>query len=82
METWLIARRKKGQLLGARHDQQPVADHAAEALQQPLALGRFAVEQRDLFGIFAHPDEVEAEVGFVTLLQEIERRSAASRPGG
>ena len=35
-------------------------------------LGAFAVQQRDLFGILAHPHEIESEVGLVALLVEIE----------
>ena len=34
--------------------------------------GLLAVEQRDLFGIFARAHEIEAEIGFVALLAEIE----------
>ena len=37
-----------------------------------LALGALAVEQRDLLGVFAHAHQVEAEVGLVALLLEIE----------
>ena len=57
----------------------PVGDHAAEAVEQPSVLGGLAVEQRDLLRILAHPHQIEAEVGLVALLVEIELRPAASR---
>jgi hypothetical protein len=31
------------------------------------------VQQRDLFGILAGANQIETEVGFVALLQEVER---------
>jgi hypothetical protein len=67
-----IARGERGQPLGAGHDLVPVLDDAAEAPQQPLLFGAFAVEQRDLLRILAHPHEIETEVGFKPLLLEIE----------
>jgi hypothetical protein len=33
-----------------------------------VALGALAVQQRDLFGILAGANQIETEVGFVTLL--------------
>src|SRR5262245_62418246 len=44
-----------------------------EAIEQPLALGGFSSQQRDLLGILAHPNKVETEVGLEPLLAEIER---------
>ena len=37
-----------------------------------VALDRLAVQQRDLFAVFAHPDQVETKIGFIALLLEIE----------
>ena len=67
-----IARGEERQPLGAGHDLQPVADHAAEAFEQALGLRRLAVEQRDLLGILAHAHQIEPEVGLEALLLEIE----------
>ena len=67
-----IALGEGGEPLGPAHDRVPVADHLAEALEQALALGALAVEQRDLLGILAHPHQAEAEVRLETLLLEIE----------
>ncbi len=63
---------EEGELLGARHDREPIGDHVAEAVHQAPLLGRLAVEQRDLLGILAHAHEVEAEVRLVALLIEVE----------
>ena len=63
---------KNVSFLVRRHDQQPVADHAAEAIEQAMGLRRFAVEQRDLLGVLAHAHEIEAEVGLEALLLKIE----------
>ncbi len=68
-----VAGGQEGQLLGALHDQQEIADDATEAIEQPLALGGLASEQRDLLGILPHAHQVEAEVGLEPLLAEIER---------
>ena len=68
-----IAGGEEGELLLPRHDRQPVGDHVAEAHQQPVAFGALAVEQGDLLGVLAHAHQVEAEIGFVALLLEIER---------
>ena len=67
-----IARGKRRQPLGPLHDGVPVVDDAAEALRQPAPFGALALQQRDLFGVFAHPHEVEAEIGLIALLLEIE----------
>ena len=58
----------------------PVVDDAAETLREPPALGDFALQQRDLLGILAHPDEVEAEVGLEALLREIEMDQRRADP--
>ena len=68
----LIARRERGEALGPAHDGVPVADHEAEATEETAAFGALALEQRDLLGILADADEVEAEVGLIALLLEIE----------
>ena len=52
-----------------------------EAQQQAVALGALAVEQGDLLGVLAHAHQVEAEVGFVALLLEIERDQRRGRSG-
>ena len=67
-----IALGEGGQPLGAAHDVVPVADDAAEPIKQASALGALAVEQRDLFGVFADPYQAEAEVGLQLLLLEVE----------
>ena len=56
-----------------RHDPQPVGDHRRKAIHQALAFGGLAAQQRDLLGVLAHANEVEAEIGLVALLIEIER---------
>ena len=58
----------------------PVFDHVAESRQKPRALGGFAVQQRDLFGIFAHANQVETEIGLVALLLEIEADQRPADP--
>ena len=50
--------------------------------QQAIAFGVLAIEQRDLLGILAHPHQIEAEIGFVALLLEIERDQRRGRSGG
>src|SRR5436305_1906353 len=40
--------------------------------------GRVAVEQRDLLGIFARAHEIEAEIGLIALLIEVERCQRAA----
>ena len=47
-------------------------DHVVEAVPKPRAFGALALQQRDLLGVFAHPHQVEAEIGLVALLIEIE----------
>ena len=44
----------------------------AEAVEQPLFLGRLAGKQRHFLGVLAQAHEREAEVGFIALLVEIE----------
>ena len=39
-----------------------------------------AVEQRDLLGVLAHAHEIEAEVGLVALLLEVERDQRPADP--
>ena len=68
-----VARGQEGELLRAGHDPQPVADDGREALAEALAFGGFAPQQRDLLGVLAHAHEVEAEVGLIALLEEIQR---------
>ena len=60
------------------HQGEPVADHAAEAVEVPLAFGRLAAERGDLLGILARAHEIETEIGFETLLLEIERDELAA----
>ena len=67
-----IARREKGELLGAQHDLHEVADHPSESIEQLLALVALAAQEGDLLGILPHPNEVEAEVRFESLLPEVE----------
>ena len=67
-----VARREGGQLLRAADDGEKVADHVAEAPAEPLPLGPLAAEQRDLLAVLAQPRQREAEIGFVTLLLEVE----------
>ena len=55
-----------------RHDAVPIGHDLAEAREQAVGFGRFAGEQRDLLRIFAHPHQIEAEVGLVALLVEVE----------
>ncbi len=47
-----------------------------------VALGVLAGQQRDLFGIFAHAHQVEAEIGLVALLLEIQRDQRPGRSDG
>jgi hypothetical protein len=68
-----IARGQESEPFRALHDQHPVGDDLAEAVEQPVALRGLAGEQCDLFGVLPHPDEIEAEVGLEPLLPEIER---------
>ena len=69
-----VAGGEEGELLVARHDLEPVADHAAEAVHQPAASRRASpLQQRDLLGILAHAHQVEAEIRLVALLVEVER---------
>ncbi len=44
----------------------------AKRASSRLVLGLLAREQRDLLGVLAHANEVEAEIGFIALLVEIE----------
>ena len=67
-----IARREKGELLGAQHDLHEVADHPSETIEQLLALVALAAQEGDLLGLLPHPNEVEAEVRFESLLPEVE----------
>src|SRR5262249_29686615 len=46
--------------------------------QQPVPFGALAVEQGDLFGIFAHAHKIESKIGFVTLLLEIKGGEGAT----
>ena len=45
---------------------------SAEACEQTVGLGRFAGQQCNLLRVFSHADQIEAEIGFVALLIEIE----------
>ena len=74
----IVARGEERQLLRPRHDPQPVGDDGREALQQTVALGLLAAQQRNLLGVLARTDEIEAEVGFIALLAEIERGQRAA----
>ena len=73
-----IAGGEEGELLLPRHDRHPVGDDIAEAQQQAVMLRLLAVEQGDLLGILAHPHQIEAEVGLVALLLEIQRDQRAA----
>jgi hypothetical protein len=50
----------------------PIGHHPAEACEQTIRFGRLTGEQCDLLRILAHPYQIEAEVGLVALLIEIE----------
>ena len=67
-----VAGRQRRHLFGANHDRHPIADDVVEAIEQAFPFGRFAVQQGDLLGNFAGSYQVEAEVGFVLLLAEVE----------
>ena len=67
-----VAGGEEGQLLLPRHDLVPVADDAREAVAERVALGRLALEERDLLGSSRAAAPGEAEVGLVALLVEIE----------
>ena len=56
----------------------PVAHDSAEARIERPALGRFAVQQRDLVDIGAHAGQRKAEIGFAALLLDIERLERAA----
>ena len=58
----------------------PVVDDMAETLQEPLPFGAFAPQERDLFGVFAHPNQVEAKIGLEALLPEIKIDQRRSDP--
>ncbi len=55
------------------YDRDPIVDHAAEPVDVPFALRRFAMQRRDLLGVLARAHQVETEIGLKTLLLEIER---------
>jgi hypothetical protein len=68
----VVAGGKEGEPLLPRHDGAPVIDDVGKALEQAAVLRILAGEQCDLLGILAHPNEVEAEIGLVALLEEVE----------
>ncbi len=68
-----IALGEEQELLLPLHDGDPIRHHAAKAVEVTLAFGGFTVQRGDLLGIFARANQVEAEIGFETLLSEIER---------
>ncbi len=39
---------------------------------KPLAFGGLAAQQRDLFGVLAHPNQIETKIRLEALLPEIE----------
>ena len=61
------------QLLLRRHDRDPIVDHLPEAAGQAFALGGFAMERSDLFGILPRAHQIETEVGLELLLLEVQR---------
>jgi hypothetical protein len=63
---------KGRQLLRALHDAEPVVDHQGKSRQQPHPLDGLAAQQRDLFGVFPRPHQIETEIGLKALLLEIE----------
>ena len=61
---------------------QKLCDHVAEAAHDDLALGRLALEQGNLLGIFTKACQREAEVRLVALLRKVQRHQrAADRDG-
>jgi hypothetical protein len=50
----------------------PIGHHPAEAGEQAVGLGLLAGEQRDLLRVLPDPHQVEAEIGLVALLVEVE----------
>ena len=68
-----IALGEERQLLLPVHDGDPVDDDQPEAAEVTLALGGFAVQRRDLLGILAGAHQIEAKIGLVALLLEVER---------
>ena len=77
-----IARRKRRQALGPPHDHIPIPDDPAETLGKPLPFGALSLQQRNLFGVFAHPNQVESKIGFEALLLEIEVDQRRADPLG
>src|SRR5262249_20237174 len=69
---------QEGELLLPRHDGEPVSNNIAEPDQEAVPFGALAVEQGDLFGIFAHAHKIESKIGFVTLLLEIKGGEGAT----
>ena len=64
-----VGRGEGHQPLAEVHDAPEIMDHVAEATHDDLALGRLALEQGNLFGIFTKACEREAEVRLVALLR-------------
>ena len=63
---------KPDQVLLRLEQAQVVGQHAGETQVKLVALDLFAPVQRDGFAIFAHPDQVVAEVGLHLLLLEVQ----------
>src|SRR6185312_1352799 len=64
--------------LDAQHDAPEIVDDAAEAVEQATALAPLAAIKRDTFGVLAQAHQVEAEIGLVALLIEIELHQRAA----
>ena len=77
-----IASGKRRQPLGPAHDAIPVFDDAAEALGKPLAFGSLALQQRNLFGVLADPNQIEAEIRLEALLLKIKPDQRGADPLG
>ena len=50
----------------------------AKRNKQAIALGALTIEQGDLLGVFAHTHQIEAKVGLISLLLEIQRDQGAA----
>ena len=55
------------------HDRDPIGHDITEAIDMTFAFGRLAMERRNLLRVFARAHEIESEIGFETLLLEVER---------
>src|SRR4029077_19725003 len=68
----VVADGEEVQILLSAHDGPPVRKYLREAIAQPAHFVLFSVIEGDPFHVFPEADEIEAKIGFVALLIEVE----------